>query len=221
MKVGDSAAVRGHSPGRSGSGTFRPARWAKRIAKPNPNPRLNLPRPVRSRSNARSSGACSRGRAGLGGGAVFDPQPRGVRPARDRSGEQIIDYVGEIVTKDESDRRGDIASARALRTGGGSVYLFTLNKKFDIDGAFPWNPARLINHSCDPNCEVHIVKGQIWILALKDIAAGEELSFNYGFDLEDFESHPCRCGAERCAGFIVAEEFWPELDTLLQQNGDR
>lgn len=131
---------------------------------------------------------------------------------RIRAGEKVIDYVGELVTKSEADRRGEVAAARAMRTGGGAVYIFNLNKKYDIDGAFPWNTARLINHSCAPNCEVEIVKGRIWITALRDIEEGEELSFNYGFDLDDYESHPCRCGTKSCIGYILGEEFWPELE---------
>ena len=49
---------------------------------------------------------------------------------------------------------------RAGKSGTGHVYLFTLNKKYDIDGNVPHNKARLINHSCDPNCEVQIIKGR-------------------------------------------------------------
>jgi SET domain-containing protein len=134
-----------------------------------------------------------------------------------RAGERIIDYVGELITKSEADRRGEVAASRARRTGGGAVYIFNLNKKFDIDGAFPWNTARLINHSCAPNCDVEIVKGRIWISALRDIDEGEELSFNYGFDLDDYESHPCRCGAESCIGYILGEEFWPDLQKKNQK----
>ncbi len=127
------------------------------------------------------------------------------------NGERVIEYCGEKITKEESERRGDLHWARSLETGGGAVYLFTLNKKYDVDGAFPWNPARLINHSCDPNCEVHIVKGRIWVVALMDIEDGTELSFNYGFDAEDYESHPCRCGKARCVGYIVGEDYWPDM----------
>jgi hypothetical protein len=52
---------------------------------------------------------------------------------------------------------------------------------------------------------------EIWFTALRDIEKGEELVFNYGFDLEVWEDHPCRCGSENCVGFIAAEEYWPTL----------
>ena len=49
--------------------------------------------------------------------------------------------------------------------------------------------------------------GHIWIITLRDIAAGEEVTFDYGYDLEDYREHSCRCGAPGCVGFIVAAEL--------------
>lgn len=81
----------------------------------------------------------------------------------------------------------------------------------DLDGDVPWNPARFINHSCAPNCEAEQDGDHIWIIARRDIAAGEELSFNYGYDLVDYRDHPCHCGTADCVGFIVAEEFFDHV----------
>ena len=67
----------------------------------------------------------------------------------------------------------------------------------------PWNPARRINHSCAPNCESQQGRGRIWIVARRDIAPGEELTFDYGFPYSEWRDHPCRCGAAECAGYIV------------------
>jgi uncharacterized protein len=75
----------------------------------------------------------------------------------------------------------------------------------------PWNPARFINHSCMPNCEASIEDGRIWITALRDIEPGDELTFNYGYDLDDYKGYPCRCGTSECVGFIVAEEFFDHV----------
>ena len=137
---------------------------------------------------------------------------RGLFATRDiPEGMRIIEYVGEKITKAESNRRGWAQFEKAQETGEAGVYLFTLNKRHDVDGNVPWNAARLINHSCDPNCEAQIIRGKIWILALNDIPKGGELFFNYGFDLENYEDHPCRCGAKRCVGYIAAEEYWPKL----------
>ncbi len=49
------------------------------------------------------------------------------------------------------------------------VYIFELNKRYDIDGSVKYNHARLINHSCSPNCEVEIDNNEIWILAIKKL----------------------------------------------------
>ena len=87
------------------------------------------------------------------------------------------------------------------------LVFFDLDETTDLDGNVEHNPARFINHSCSPNCEAQSEEDRIWIVALRDIKAGEELGFNYGYDLEDYLEHPCRCGAKNCVGYIVAEEF--------------
>ena len=63
----------------------------------------------------------------------------------------VIEYIGEKITKAESDRRGQALLEKSRKTGGAAVYIFSLNSRYDIDGALTGNPARLINHSCDPN----------------------------------------------------------------------
>lgn len=137
-------------------------------------------------------------------------------------GTPVIEYVGEKIDKEESDRRGWARIAYAKKTGDAAVYIFTLNDDFDIDGNVPWNAARLINHSCDPNCEAYIDDDAIWIGALRDIEKGEELFYNYGFDLESWEEHPCRCGAKRCIGYIAGKEYWRELKRRLAlKNGGK
>jgi SET domain-containing protein len=112
-------------------------------------------------------------------------------------GTRVIEYVGERITKDESARRCLAENA----------YIFTLTDEHDLDGNVPHNPARFINHSCAPNCEAEDDDGRIWIVTLRDIRAGEELSFNYGYDKENYQDNPCLCGVPDCVGFIVAEEF--------------
>lgn len=143
---------------------------------------------------------------------------RGIFARRDIPADApIIEYIGEKISKAESQRRGDALAARSKKTGGASVYIFTLNKRQDIDGAKGRNPARYINHSCAPNCEAYIIRGRIWIYSLREIKAGEELTYNYGFDVDTWEDHPCRCGTDRCVGFIVAEDQWPKLLQRMQK----
>jgi uncharacterized protein len=124
---------------------------------------------------------------------------RGLVAAKDiPEGARVIEYVGERVTKVEADRRDALRVAR-----GGCVYLFEINTRYDLDGDVSWNTARLINHSCEPNCEPRLVRGHIWIYAQREIKAGEELSYDYGFDFENWRDHPCRCGSANCVGYIV------------------
>ena len=128
---------------------------------------------------------------------------------------RIIEYVGERITKAESQRRADRLIEKSKKTGCAAVYIFELNKRTDIDGAMTWNPARLINHSCDPNCEAYIIRGKVWIYSLRKIARGEELTYNYGFDLEHWTEHPCLCGSDNCVGFIADKKHWKKLRTIL------
>ena len=72
-----------------------------------------------------------------------------------------------------------------------------------------------INHSCEPNCEAWIEEKKIFLYALRDIEAGEELTFDYGFDIENYEDHPCLCGADGCVGYIVSRDQWKELKERL------
>lgn len=119
--------------------------------------------------------------------------------ARDiRQGEKVIEYVGPLISKEESLRECE----------NENVYIFTLNDEYDINGNVAWNPARFINHSCAPNCESENDDEHVWILAIRDIKAGEELTYNYGFDLEEYKDYPCNCGSAQCVGYMVAAEFF-------------
>jgi uncharacterized protein len=116
-------------------------------------------------------------------------------------GTRILEYLGERISKAESLRRCE----------ADNQYIFALNATEDLDGNVAWNPARLLNHSCAPNCEAELQDERIWIVASRDIQAGEEVTFNYGYDLTDYLDYPCRCGSPNCVGYIVAEEFFEHM----------
>jgi hypothetical protein len=113
-------------------------------------------------------------------------------------GERVVEYAGEKISKAESLRRCELQN----------WFIFGLDEEFDLDGNVEWNPARFLNHSCASNCEALCEEGRVWIVALRDINPGEEITFNYGYDLTDYKEHPCRCGAPGCVGYIVGEEFF-------------
>jgi len=114
-----------------------------------------------------------------------------------KKGTRVIEYKGKVITRREAEENPKYDNGKA-------IYLFNLNKKYDLDGDFKFNTARLINHSCDPNCEVDGVGLKLWIYAIKDIKKNEELTYDYGFSFDkDYRDFPCRCGAKKCVGFIV------------------
>tara|TARA_B110000444_G_scaffold249893_1_gene275599 strand:- start:2307 stop:2795 length:489 start_codon:yes stop_codon:yes gene_type:complete len=122
---------------------------------------------------------------------------------------KIIEYVGVKVSKKEGDKRSAtlIKKNKGSDTNG-SVYIFELNKKFDIDGSPLYNKARYINHSCSPNCEVEISKNEIWIKSIKKIIIGDELVYDYGyaFDKDDYKDHLCKCSSKKCIGYIIGKD---------------
>jgi len=122
-------------------------------------------------------------------------------------GRRVIEYLGERIAKQESLRRCE----------ANNQFIFSLGPDQDLDGNVDWNPARFLNHSCSPNCDAELEEGRIWIVARRDIVAGEELTFNYGFDLEDYQNYSCHCGAVNCVGFIIAEEFFEHLARIRAQ----
>ena len=128
-----------------------------------------------------------------------------------RKGTRIIEYIGRPLTKKKAqteleDRNG---------------YVFTINKFFDIDGSVRWNPARYINHGCDANAESDVIEDRVWILATRTICKGEEVLYNYNYDLVDAFDNPCRCGAENCVGYIVDDDYWPKLRKLIEKRARR
>jgi SET domain-containing protein len=123
-------------------------------------------------------------------------------------GSRVIEYVGERIDKRESLRRCE----------QNNVYIFSLGPEIDLDGDVTWNPARFLNHSCAPNCDAALQEGRLWIVANRDIPQGEEITFNYGFDLESYRDYPCQCGSPSCVGYIVAEEFF---DHVRRRSGNK
>ena len=113
-------------------------------------------------------------------------------------GSRVIEYVGERITKEQS----------LQRCSRNNQAIFYLDEGWDLDGSVEWNPARFLNHSCAPNCDAERIDRQIWIVARREIQPGEEITFNYGYNLEVYREHPCRCGAAECVGFIVAGVFF-------------
>jgi uncharacterized protein len=123
------------------------------------------------------------------------------------SGSRVVEYVGNRIDKAESLRQCE----------RNNPFIFFLDPEHDLDGQVDWNPARFLNHSCAPNCDAELIQGRIWIVAKRDIHAGEEITFNYGYDFESYREHPCRCGAPDCVGYILAEAFHASVRAQSQR----
>ena len=117
-----------------------------------------------------------------------------------KNGTRIIEYKGKIITRKQAEENSKFDNNKA-------IYIFNLNSRYDLDGDFQYNTARLINHSCNPNCEVLGTGLKVWVYAMKNIKKGDELSYDYGFSFnEDFKNYPCKCRAKNCVGYIVRSE---------------
>lgn len=132
---------------------------------------------------------------------------RGVYAGRDiKKGERIIEYKGEVITWREADRRPPSDPNDPTHT-----FYFSLDDgKHVIDANVNGNAARWINHSCAPNCETEEDNGRVWIEALRDIKAGEELFYDYGLIIDERitptlkRQYRCLCGAKDCRGTMLA-----------------
>ncbi len=105
---------------------------------------------------------------------------RALRPFR--KGEQVIEYIG-------------IKRKNADVEENTTKYLFDLDNGYTIDGSPRWNIARYINHSCVPNAESDVVRGRVFISAIKPIAAGDEITYDYGKEYFDefITKEKCLC----------------------------
>jgi SET domain-containing protein len=127
-----------------------------------------------------------------------------LRPIKKRT--RIIEYLGERISHAVADRRYQDHDESDNHT-----FLFSVDRGLVIDAGVDGNDARFINHSCGPNCESVIEHRRVYIEALRDIAPGEELAYDYQIGRERGdppnvdEIYACRCGSAECRGSML----WP------------
>jgi uncharacterized protein len=107
----------------------------------------------------------------------------------------IIEYVGKVVPKEEWDSHM-------------GKYLFEVSKRKVIDGSSRKNLARYINHDCKPNGKIRIFKERVYIMAKRNIKAGEELGYDYDKEYFDAYIKPfgCRCASCRAKGVVATKK---------------
>jgi SET domain-containing protein len=137
-------------------------------------------------------------RSGIHGNGVFAVQDIA-------EGETLIEYKGEVISWKEALRRHPHDPAQPNHT-----FYFHIDDDHVIDGKVQGNAARWINHSCEPNCEADEDEGRVFIKALRNIAAGEELNYDYGLMIDEpytkklLSEYPCWCGSADCRGTLLA-----------------
>ena len=139
-------------------------------------------------------------RSGIHGRGVF---ARELIPA----GTRLIEYTGERITQEEGDRRYPWDDSVPYHT-----LLFNVDADLLVDGGVGGNLSRFINHSCDPNCASAVEDHRIYIDAIRDIAPGEELTFDYQLITQERHTpavkrrFPCHCGAASCRGTMLKKK---------------
>ena len=117
----------------------------------------------------------------------------------------VCEYIGEYV-------RNTVAEFREKfydRMGYGDDYIFRVDGDVLVDATKKGGVARFANHCCDPNCYSRIIKAsgkfRIVLYTKRAIEVGEEITYDYKFDLEEDRSNaiPCMCGAgSKCRKFL-------------------
>ena len=137
-------------------------------------------------------------RSGVHGKGVFALQDLA-------EGETLIEYVGEVISLDEAQDRHPHDPKDPNHT-----FYFHVNEDRVIDALFGGNSSRWINHSCNPNCEADEDNDRIFIKAIRNIKAGEELNYDYGLIIDEpytkklKAEYPCWCGAKNCRGTLLS-----------------
>ncbi|NDY90941.1 SET domain-containing protein [Ideonella livida] len=136
-------------------------------------------------------------RSGVHGKGVFALLPL-------QAGELLFMYEGEHISWEEALDRHPRDPANPDHT-----FYFQLEDGTVIDGEVGGNSARWINHACEPNCEAEEIDGRIYIRAMRDIPAGEELTYDYGLTLDERYTaavkrrFACHCGSPHCQGTML------------------
>ncbi len=114
------------------------------------------------------------------------PIPKGVK---------VVEYTGPRISKREADKQFKDSTI---------TYLFGLGDGSRVINGY--GAAMFINHSCDPNCETEELRGKVWVMSLRAIAPGEELTYDYNLYDGDEDEARCYCGSVNCRKTMYSPE---------------
>ncbi len=124
----------------------------------------------------------------------------------------LIAYTGALISHREAERRYPTIDGHDAPE---HTFVLQLDETRVIDANIGGNDARFINHSCAPNLEPIAIGDQMWLVALRDIQAGEELGYDYAIELDERHTasakrrFPCDCGAPSCRGTLLRAKRAP------------
>ncbi len=122
------------------------------------------------------------------------------------AGTTVAGFGGNVVDRAELDAQPEEIRTHALQ----------IDDDLFIAGELPFDDADFVNHSCDPNCGI---VGSILLVTMRDVAAGEELCFDYAMtDTDDYDEFACSCGAASCRGTVTGAD-WKEPELRDRYHG--
>lgn len=136
---------------------------------------------------------------GAGPGIAMDTKP--FRIGRSHTGLGL--FATEPIKKhaliaEYSGPRIPTAEAQKRERAGRSKYMFEISSRWTIDGAGRDNLGRYANHACRPNAESVLIRGKIYLKAIRRILPGEEITYDYGREyVQLFFKNGCQCAACR------------------------
>jgi uncharacterized protein len=115
--------------------------------------------------------------------------------SRIAKGVKVVEYTGPRISKKEADKK--FQDSRI-------TYLFGIGDGSTVISGH--GMAMYINHSCDPNCETEELRGKVWVMSLRTIAPGEELTYDYNLYDGAEDDARCYCGAGNCRKTMYSPE---------------
>jgi uncharacterized protein len=110
-------------------------------------------------------------------------------------GVKVVEYTGPRISKRKADKQFQNSTI---------TYLFGIGDGSTVINGY--GTAMFINHSCDPNCETEELNGKVWVMSLRKIGAGEELTYDYNLYDGDEDEARCHCGASKCRKTMFSTE---------------